>query len=156
VAVVDLLRAEDELLAHQVEELRQGRNTRRDEAALDARNRRLTRPCAGGELRLGQAVAPARGAKKLSRMQVRISYPMYGGAAGRFCRRRRLRQSAVIEPKSPCVSSAGPAVKNSVSVGPLFGAPWPNSSAQSPSMRRIPPPDRSVPRCSKWPFGSSA
>jgi hypothetical protein len=38
---------------------------------------------------------------------------------------------AVSVPKRPCISSNGPAVKKSVSVGPAF-APFPNARPQSP------------------------
>ena len=70
-------------------------------------------------------------------------------------RRRWFAQSAVIDPKSPWLSSSGPAVKKSVPVGPA-AEPFPNSSAHSPSIEiDFPAGLRSSPRCSKRPFGSS-
>src|SRR5438445_588766 len=62
-----------------------------------------------------------------------------------------------MEPKRPSDSSFGPAVKNNVLVGPLFGEPWPNWSAQRPSIvSDFPSTVRSSPRCSKCPFASSS
>src|SRR6058998_3597647 len=64
--------------------------------------------------------------------------------------------AAVIVPKSPSASPSGPAVKNSVSIGPLFTVPCPNCSAQSPSMTSLRPSAvRSAPMSSNVPSGSS-
>jgi GNAT superfamily N-acetyltransferase len=64
---------ERELFAHQVEQLCECRDGRRDEAALDPRDRRLTCLRAGGELGLREAVALADIPEELSRVQ-RVSY----------------------------------------------------------------------------------
>src|SRR2546427_3541925 len=61
VSVVDLLGLEHEPLAHQVEEVGEGRDRRRDEAALDAGDRRLARARPRCELALRQAVPPPGG-----------------------------------------------------------------------------------------------
>jgi hypothetical protein len=57
VAVVDRLGFENELLVHQLQQCRKRRDRGRDEPALDARDRRLARPRAGGALRRRQAVS---------------------------------------------------------------------------------------------------
>jgi len=67
VPVVDCVRIEDELFAHQIEQRRQRVDRGRDEVALDAGNRRLRRACPRGELGLRQAVPPAHAAEELSR-----------------------------------------------------------------------------------------
>jgi hypothetical protein len=63
-AVVDLLGVEQEALAHQIEEVREGRDRGGDEVALDARDRRLARARPGGELPLAQAVPPTSGGQE--------------------------------------------------------------------------------------------
>src|ERR1051326_1849761 len=67
VAEVDLCRAELELLAEQVEQLRECRHGRRHDVALDPRDRGLARPGPGGELLLGHVMAPSRVPEKLTR-----------------------------------------------------------------------------------------
>src|SRR5438874_9385138 len=67
VPVVDRLRRELKLLAHQVEPARERRDRGRDEVALDPRNRGLRGARAGGELALRQAVATSGRAEELSR-----------------------------------------------------------------------------------------
>jgi hypothetical protein len=47
----------------------------------------------------------------------------------------RFSQPARIVPKRPWFSPSGPAVKNNVSIGPLFAVPLPKASAQRPSIR---------------------
>src|SRR5439155_9421341 len=69
--VVDRLRGELELLAHQVEPARERRDRERDEVALDPRNRGLGGARAGGELALRQAVATSGRAEELSRGHAR-------------------------------------------------------------------------------------
>src|SRR2546429_3324768 len=60
--------------------------------------------------------------------------------------------AAVIVPKSPSDSSFGPAVKNSLSIGPSLTVPCPNCDAQSPSMTSFRPSAvRSDPMSSKVP-----
>src|SRR5581483_9763399 len=60
------------------------------------------------------------------------------GVCGRGVGRRRVRTGdyywAVMVPKRPSDSSAGPAVKKSVVAGPLLAAPLPNCKAQRPSI----------------------
>src|SRR5205085_1845636 len=58
--VIDRLRVQAEFLAEQVEQVCERRDRRRDDVALDSRDRRLARACARGELRLRDAVAPSR------------------------------------------------------------------------------------------------
>lgn len=55
-AIVDLVRGELELLAHQIEQGSERRDRRGDEIALYTRDGRLARARAGGELLLGKAV----------------------------------------------------------------------------------------------------
>src|SRR5881296_131431 len=82
--------------------------------------------------------------------------PERGAWSPRRCRRRPAGHAAVIVPKSPSDSSFGPAVKNSVSIGPLLTVPCPNCNAQSPSMTSFRPSMvRSVPMSSNVPSGSS-
>src|SRR6266849_3607002 len=52
-------------------------------------------------------------------------------------KRRRADYPAVIFPNNPWDSPSGPAVKNSVVVGPLFALPLPNWSDQRPSIVSI-------------------
>ena len=56
-----------------------------------------------------------------------------GAARPQVRRPRRLAQFGAIVPNSPCVSSSGPAVKNSCPAVPLF-PPWLDRRAQSPSI----------------------
>src|SRR5881396_3220290 len=82
--------------------------------------------------------------------------PERGSQSPRRCRRRPPGHAAVIVPKSPSDSSFGPAVKNSVSTGPLLTVPCPNRNAQSPSMTSFRPSVvRSAPMSSNVPSGVS-
>src|SRR5690606_21897694 len=67
VAPVDRVSLEHELLVHQPQQLREGVHPRRDEPALDPRDRRLRGSGADRELLLRQPVAPADGAEQLGR-----------------------------------------------------------------------------------------
>ena len=88
-----------ELLVHQPQQLGERRDRRRDDVALDPRDRSLRRSCAGGELplRAGRAGGGRRGAAPLRSSRRTISDQIFALRAGdgrdrlrgRFCRLAR-------------------------------------------------------------------